>query len=139
MEKGIFLLFPSFPHKQIIFPFPPKHHLFHLCCQIIVFTTTLIKNLMESCFFFFNKLAIGFRQRLKGQVLLRWTAEKVLTRMMINPVFKNIYIKGVIYWFCLFKCRLLIWYSIKKDQSIQPHETLYLLLWSDHMKLLRLW
>ena len=139
MEKGIFLLFPSFPHKQIIFPFPPKHHLFHLCCQIIVFTTTLIKNLMESCFFFFNKLAIGFRQRLKDQVLLRWTAEKVLTRMMINPVFKNIYIKGVIYWFCLFKCRLLIWYSIKKDQSIQPHETLYLLLWSDHMKLLRLW
>ena len=63
-----------------------------------MFITTLIKNLMESCFvFFFNKLAIGFRQRLKGQVLLRWTPEKVLTRMMINPVFKNIYIKGVIY------------------------------------------
>ena len=48
-------------------------------------------------FFFFNKLAIRFRQRLKGQVLLRWTPEKVLTRIMINPVLKNIYIKGVFY------------------------------------------
>ena len=54
-----------------------------------MFTTTLNKNLVESCFFvfFLNELAIGFRQRLKGQVMLRWTPEKVLTRMMINPVF----------------------------------------------------